>query len=182
MAERGSQFVRRGSGQRLRRQDLSTRTAFPQKVMFWGCFSFFGVGPLHVCQGSVNSSAYISILEDCLQPQAALWYENNSWILMQDNAPCHKSRATSSWMENNNVQAMVWPANSPDLNPIENICGILKTKLRAIGSLNKAGLIQNVKKIWEEKEYMDALCRKLIESMPNRVAEVIKNSGNAIHY
>ena len=154
VSQRGSQYVRRGSGQRLRWQDLSLRTSSPQKVMFWGCFSFMGVGPLHLCQGSVNSQYYISILDSCILPQTANWYGNSNWILLQDNAPCHNSKMTKEWLQNHQIEVMNWPANSPDLNPIENMWGYIKQKLLRVGSHSKVDLINNVKKFWNKKTFV----------------------------
>ena len=38
----------------------------------------------------------------------------------QDNAPPHRARATIAHLQANNIRVMTpWPANSPDLNPLE---------------------------------------------------------------
>jgi transposase len=49
-------------------------------------------------------------------------------IFMQDNAPVHTSRSSIAFLEENKVQTLGLPANSPDLNPIENIWGLMKKK------------------------------------------------------
>ncbi|GFS54968.1 uncharacterized protein TNCV_3576631 [Trichonephila clavipes] len=40
---------------------------------------------------------------------------------MQDNSPIHTARITTSWLENNQIKVLYWPAKCPDLNPIENV-------------------------------------------------------------
>lgn len=126
---------------------------------------------------------YLSILESHLLPQAAIWYQNSQdWTFMQDNAPCHKSKTTMRWFQEKGLKVMDWPPNSPDLNPIENMWGVLKQKLQSLGNVSKTELTRNARKIWSEDESIKALCNTLTESMPKRVMDVIKNHGGAITY
>lgn len=180
---RGSSFVRRRTGSKLRPCHFSQRQKFPIKVMFWGCFSAAGLGPIYPCVQTVNTAVYISILEHQLVPVTQTWFANsNEWTFVQDNAPCHVSKATKQWFSDNGIRIMQWPANSPDLNPIENLWSVLKQKLLRTGSLSKQNLEANVKKIWIEDEGLKTLCVKLVESMPKRVETLLKNRGDAIEY
>ncbi len=58
----------------------------------------------------------------------ALW---RCWFhFQQDLAPAHTAKGTKSWFNDHGVTVLDWPANSPDLNPIENLSGIVKRKMR----------------------------------------------------
>ena len=48
----------------------------------------------------------------------------------QDNDPKHCARFTHDYFASNNVNWWPTPPESPDLNPIENVCGLLKEFLR----------------------------------------------------
>ncbi len=48
-------------------------------------------------------------------------YGDADFIFQQDLAPAHTAKGTKSWFNDHGVTVLVWPANSPDLNPIENL-------------------------------------------------------------
>src|ERR687896_167699 len=87
-------------------------------VMVWGCFCNNRIGPLVIVEGTLNSDRYIELLEEHLLP-----FLNNlnieNCIFQDDNASCHASKKTKSWKESNLNENFPWPAQSPDLNPIE---------------------------------------------------------------
>ena len=53
---------------------------------------------------------------------------------MHDNARPHVARTCQQFLDRNNVNVLIWPAVSQDLNPIEHIWNYLGRKVQARGS------------------------------------------------
>jgi transposase len=62
---------------------------------------------------------------------------------MQDNAPCHKAKSVMSFLDQQESNVMDWPAQSPDLNPIENLWQRLGNKVMARNP-------ENVEDLWNK--------------------------------
>ncbi len=74
-----------------------------------------------------------------------------------------------SWFNDHGVTVLDWPANSPDLNPIENLWGIVKRKMSDTRPNNAGELKATVKEIWASIPPQQ--CHKLITSMPRRIEQ-----------
>jgi len=76
---------------------------------------------------------------------------------------------------------MNWPARSTDLNPIENIWGLVAHKVYEDGQFHSVSALKTrICQVWENfsKNYL----KNLMISMPERIYEVIKNNGGSTHY
>lgn len=103
------------------------------------------------------------------------------WRFQQDNDPKHSATVTKTWLRNEGIRVLEWPSQSPDLNPIENLWGIVKRELSKMPkATNKMDLWRKVLQIWQTipKEQ----CERLVDSMPRRCAAVVQNRGSTINY
>uniref|UniRef100_A0A3B1J147 Tc1-like transposase DDE domain-containing protein n=1 Tax=Astyanax mexicanus TaxID=7994 RepID=A0A3B1J147_ASTMX len=100
---------------------LAKTTKFPQSLMIWGCMSGKGTGEMTVVNSSINAQVYIDILDSFLIPSIEQMFGDNEIIFQDDNASCHRAKTVKAFLGERHIQSMSWPANSPDLNPIENL-------------------------------------------------------------
>ncbi len=157
---------------------LRSSVKFPQSVMVWGAMSSAGVGPLCFLRSKVNTAIYQEILEHFLLPAADQLY--GDFIFQQDLAPAHNAKATSTWFKDYGIPLLNWPANSPDLNPIENLWGIVKRKMRYSRPNNAEELKATIRATWAL--ITPEQCHRLIDSMPRRIAAVIQAKGAPTKY
>ncbi len=69
---------------------------------------------------NVTAPVYQDILEHFMLPSADQLFKDADFIFQQDLAPAHTAKSTKSWLNDHGVGVLDWPANSPDLNPIDN--------------------------------------------------------------
>lgn len=133
------------------------------------------------CSSKMNSVAYQEVLKDNLLPFKRR-FRRTPLMLLQDNASIHASRSTSAWLTAYKINVLDFPARSPDLNPIENVWGILVRRIyannRRFRTLNQ--LKGAILEAWENLE--QSLLNKLVDGMPHRIFEVIQKNGASTHY
>ena len=145
--------------------------------MLWGSICWEGVGTMAPVEGNINSLKYEEILEENLWPVLARHFPRNGHFFQDDNAPVHRSRSTEEYMVNH-INCLRWPAQSPDLNIIENVWLYIKRKLqyRSGAVKSKADLIEEIRRIWT------GFTPSLYGSIPKRVQQVIRLKGHLTKY
>jgi transposase len=109
---------------------------------------------------------------------------NQNAIFQQDNALVHTAYIVRDALNELECEIMEWPPYSPDLNPIENLWALLKAEiLKGYPELmhlpnNASTLELLVKAAQEAWDTLDTeIFKHLSETMPHRVADVIKYEG-----
>lgn len=69
----------------------------------------------------MDAEIYVKILKEALLPSTQKMFPENNYLFMQDNDPKHTSKRAHAFFEQNGIEWWKTPAESPDLNPIENL-------------------------------------------------------------
>ena len=151
--------------------------------MVWGCMIAQGVGYMCRIDGGMDAKLYCSILEDHLNQTVERYgMDKETTIFQHDNDPKHTARRTQEWLAGYGIEVLDWPAQSPDLNPIEHLWDHLKRRLNDYDEVPTSvhALWQRVEEEWEKIGMTE--CLKLVESMPRRVAAVLSAKGGSTKY
>lgn len=176
----GIRRVRRPKQQRLNpKYCIGTTKYGGGNILVWGCFSGQGIEPIHRIEEIMDRFMYTNILKDVMLPHAEEEMPLR-WRFQQDNDPKHTSRHCKTWLQQNAIEVLDWPAQSPDLNPIENLWEIVNSKINRENCSTKEALFEAVKEAWYN--ISPEIISNLISSMPKRCSEVIKNNGLSTKY
>jgi len=188
--------VRRMDGEAWEIDNISPTFQSGRKgVMIWGAFGGGKAGPMKILKTldedtmeyngknpKVNAAYYT---EEILQKELLPYYLDSLddigyTEVCQDNAPSHKSKVTKEWCNINAVVCMAWPATSPDLNAIENIWDILKRAVNARKPTSYQEMMRFCREEWAKipEKYFLAM----VESLPNRINEILRSLGHPIRY
>lgn len=149
-------------------------------VCVWGCFSANGVGNLHFIDGILTGAGYVNILEQNLQDSILKMNIHGDYIFQQDNDPKHKCKLATKYFDENDIQLLPWPAQSPDLNLIEHLWDHLDRSVSEKFRNNKSVFKQALLSAWNSID--ENVINKLFESMSKRLDEVIRNKGYQTSY
>jgi transposase len=153
----------------------------PPKIQIWAAISYAGMTPLHRINHRQKAADYVKLLEKRLLPYAKQLY-SSSWTLMHDSTShgIHGAKITRKWLSANAKFIDPWPANSPDLNPIENVWAMLSRAVLNRNPKSVDGYWRILRQEWKNIDLEKI--RKLIDGMPRRLQAVIDAAGGNTKY
>ncbi|KAG2462409.1 TCB1 transposase, partial [Polypterus senegalus] len=144
-------------------------------IMLWGCFSAAGTGRLVRIKGKMTAAMYRDILDENLL-QSTLDLGLGRWfIFQQDNDPKHTAKISKDWFQDNSVNVLEWPSQSPDLNPIEHLWRDLKMAVHRCFPSNLMELERCCKEEWVK--LAKDRCVKFVALYSKRLEAVIAAKG-----
>jgi transposase len=180
----GRKWAWKGPGEGLAARDVQGTVKFGGgNLMVWGCMTAQGVGYACRIDGRMDAALYTGILSnELLQTIEYYGLDKSKIIFQQDNDSKHTSNAARKWFSDNGIEVLEWPAQSPDLNPIEHLWAHLK-RILAEYETEPNGILE----LWERvdtewNKISPQVCMELIESMPRRIAVVLKAKGGYTKY
>ncbi len=181
----GEVYVTRRAEEALHPDCLIPKFRNFSSCMVWSIISTNAKGPLVIfekewctnAKKTVNSEVYIKHILPLVLAYQQLYkqHTNRDLIFIEDGASIHRSRATILAEAELELETMWWPANSPDLNPIENVWQLLKWRLSKRYPKTEAEVRQYLQEEWEKISIEDY--KKYISSMQERCWAVIQSGG-----
>lgn len=119
-------------------------------------------------------------------------------ILVQDNAPQHKSSYTSQVLRSWGIKVMDWPPESPDLNPIELVWGNMKNSIRyfwifqnwilfeMLVNLRRNKNVRTLDELRDEvikywKSLTSEICSNYVRGIQKKMNRVVEQRGRNIY-
>jgi transposase len=156
--------------------DMIPKYSFKKNI--WGCINIYTGFNIFIFSGIMDSIKYINILQRNLLKN--IKDHNQYFIFQDDNDPKHRAKITKKWKEENNIESLEWPPYNPDLNPIENVWNIIKEYLSKYIIFNENDFIFYIKQAYRKIDRK--IIKNLINSMSNRIKQVIERKGDYVDY
>lgn len=147
-------------------------------LMVWGCMTAHGPGLICKIEGKMDQHLYKKILKEDLYGTIEEYEMDATRVIFQhDNDPKHKANSVQEWLGEQPFEVLEWPAQSPDLNPIEHLWALLKRCLNQYETPPR-GMLELWERIHSQfYKITGDECIKLYESMPRRIEAVLAARG-----
>ena len=154
----------------------------------WIYMSWYRPGYICLIDESLDSKLYIQILKEDLQMSIEEWQlAQGEFIFQYNNDSKHTTKITKAYLDSINLTEaegiiLYWPAQSPDLNPIEHIWAYLKRQLSKYRTKPKS-----CQELWERisvewYKIPAEFYQTLIKNMLYRLRAVARAKGKQTKY
>jgi hypothetical protein len=157
---------------------------FSKSIMVWGAIGYGWRSSLVVVKGNLNADGYIHLLdENKILDKLDVKYGERNYYFQYDGAPAHRAKRAVEWIKNRANTISDWPPNSPDLSAIENIWGILKSKIARRDPQSMRELEQFLMEEWDNmnQQVIDMLLSQASARFKMVVHEKGKQIGHLLH-
>ena len=90
---------------------------------------------------------------------------------------CNAVTGTIRFRDHQEFTVIEWPSRSPDLNPIENLWGIMENEWTDRNEIKPDVLEHHYMEVWESIRRHPELCQQLVQSMRRRMQNCIDNGS-----
>ena len=141
--------------------------------MVWGGIWYYGRTELCIVRGNIDHKKYINILQQYLLPSMP---SSPGFLFMHDNATPHNPIIVEKTLHDFGIKLLHdYPANSPDLNPIEHVWSWIANYVNSHRPTDRRSLIDLIEKGWNA--IPQSQIQAYIDNLPTRLAAVEQAGG-----
>ena len=106
---------------------------------------------------------------------------SDDWLLQHDNDRKHRTAIVANRLNRNGMERLHWPSFSPELTLIEHLWDEVERPLKKKQPKSQNELKENcLIEVWQGIELLTL--KKLVDSIPNHLNEVIRTKGYQMRY
>jgi len=158
-----------------------SKPKYSSKINVCAAISVNGPTRLFTFSENMDAALFKKILIDSILPDCRALC-GRGYKIAWDQDSKHTSSLVKTFLNSRHVTRLEdFPPSSPDINPIEQIWGILKQALKAYRPqpTKVEELEEILQQLWEDKVSQD-LCRSIILTMPDRMIKLNQCKGRKI--
>ena len=140
--------------------------------MVWDCISVSSFRIIYFLTKSINAAVYQDVLDYFLIPYIEDKFGDNEFIFQHNLASLYAVKYTKEWFKEKRILVLYWPANSLDVNPIENPLEEIK-KILSIKSLR-------ITQVWALVS--PEICRDWIDPFQEQIKKIANAIGVTTKY
>lgn len=157
------------------------KMAHPPSFNFGMAITVHGPTKLVPYEGTINADKYITMIDQVI-PDINKMFHGRRWTWVHDGAKPHTARKTMEHLKEvvpDIFPKKDWAPNSPDENPAENGFGFMDSLVQEKGPVTLRSLKVIARSAW--KKITPEFCRKAIEAIPKRLAQIIETGGEYVY-